>query len=639
MSVQFGKCNFDGRPVASQDLDEVRPVLAPYGPDAEGFICEDNFAILYRAFYTTKEAQRETQPHVTPSGFILTWDGRLDNREELIGQLSKDLSSESTDLEIVAAAYQHWATNAFAKLIGDWALSVWNPKARTLVLAKDFLGTRHLYYMIENGQVTWCTILDALVLSARRTFKLEQEYVAGWLASFPAPHLTPYVGIHSLPPSSFICLTGRTQSLNKYWDFDPKKKIRYVTDAEYEEQFRVVFSEAVRRRLRADGPVLAELSGGMDSSSIVCTADHIAAQGFSGGVRLDTVSYYDDDEPAWDERPYFTKIEQKRGRSGCHIVVSSETLFNLDIGDHFLAAIPRMTEHCTEAAGQFAVCLSTQGNRVVLSGTGGDETMGGVPTSIPEIADLLARPQLGNLAHQLKMWALTQRKPWMSVLFEAVRGFLPFAPANIPKHKLPASWLDPRFVRRFQRALTGYESRLKLFGPLPSFQINMFALEFLRRELACCAVCAGALHEKRYPYLDRTLLEFIYAIPREQLVRPGNRRSLMRRALVGIVPEEILQRRRKAFISRSPILAISGQASRLVEMNRAMASGSFRIVDVGAFCEALQAVRTGLNVPLVALIRTLEVELWIRQAVSHGKLMRPSPPMLLDATATRITSC
>jgi len=265
--------------------------------------------------------------------------------------------------------------------------------------------------------------------------------------------------------------------------------------------------------------------------------------------------------------------------------------------------------------------------------------MGEVPTSIPEIADLLARPQLGNLAHQLKMWALTQRKPWMSVLFEAVRGFLPFAPANIPKHKLPASWLDPRFVRRFQRALTGYESRLKLFGPLPSFQINMFALEFLRRELACCAACAGALHEKRYPYLDRTLLEFIYAIPREQLVRPGNRRSLMRRALVGIVPEEILQRRRKAFISRSPILAISGQASRLVEMNRAMASGSFRIVDVGAFCEALQAVRTGLNVPLVALIRTLEVELWIRQAVSHGKLMRPSPPMLLDATATRITSC
>ena len=87
MSVQFGKCNFDGKPVDPKDLDEVRPVLAPYGPDGEGYICKDNVGILYRAFHTTKESRREIQPHVSPSGFVLTWDGRLDNREELIGEL------------------------------------------------------------------------------------------------------------------------------------------------------------------------------------------------------------------------------------------------------------------------------------------------------------------------------------------------------------------------------------------------------------------------------------------------------------------------------------------------------------------------------------------------------------------------
>ena len=94
MSVQFGKCNFDGKPVDPRGLDEVRPVLAPYGPDGEGYICKDNFGILYRAFHTTKESRREQQPYILASGAVLTWDGRLDNREELIGQLAGELSRD-----------------------------------------------------------------------------------------------------------------------------------------------------------------------------------------------------------------------------------------------------------------------------------------------------------------------------------------------------------------------------------------------------------------------------------------------------------------------------------------------------------------------------------------------------------------
>jgi asparagine synthase (glutamine-hydrolysing) len=180
MSVQFGKCNFDGRPVDPHDLDEVRPLLAPYGPDAEGCLCKDNYGILYRAFHTTKESRRETQPHVSKSGAVITWDGRLDNREDLIQRLGGGLSAGSTDLEIVAAGYERWGTNAFAALVGDWAISVWNPKDQSLVLVKDFIGTRHLYYSVDKYRAAWCTILDPLVLFAERSFKLEEEYLAGW---------------------------------------------------------------------------------------------------------------------------------------------------------------------------------------------------------------------------------------------------------------------------------------------------------------------------------------------------------------------------------------------------------------------------------------------------------------------------
>jgi asparagine synthase (glutamine-hydrolysing) len=307
MSVQFGKLNFDGNPIDSDELTRVQHLLEPYGPDGEGSLSKDNVGILYRAFHTNAESRREQQPYRCLSGTVITWDGRLDNREDLIQQLDRRLWHAATDVEIVAAAYEHWNTDAFARLIGDWALSIWNPKDRSLTLAKDFAGARPLYYTVETDQLTWCTVLDPLVLCAGRTFPLEEEYIAGWLSLYPATNLTPYVGVHSVPPSCFVRITKGKQKVLKYWDFCPSRTIRYHTDGEYEEHFRAVFSESVRRRLRSDTPVLAELSGGMDSSSIVCVADRVLANGHAETPRLDTISFYDDSEPNWNERPYFTK--------------------------------------------------------------------------------------------------------------------------------------------------------------------------------------------------------------------------------------------------------------------------------------------------------------------------------------------
>ena len=184
----------------------------------------------------------------------------------------------------------------------------------------------------------------------------------------------------------------------------------------------------------------------------------------------------------------------------------------------------------------------------MLSGIGGDEVTGGVPTPIPELEDHLARGHFRTLAHQLKVWALNKRKPWFYLLFDAARGFFPPALVGVPKHKRPAPWLNPAFVKRNRAALTGYEDRTKIFGPLPSFQGNVCTVDGLRRQLACSDLSSDLPREKRYPYLDRGLLEFVSAIPPEQLVRPGQRRSLMRRALIGIVPDELLNRKRKAYM-------------------------------------------------------------------------------------------
>ncbi len=636
MSVQFGKWSFDGPPPSREFLDRVNALLAPYGPDNGNSYQKDGVSIIYRAFHTTKESRRETQPYICESGAVITWDGRLDNREELIHLLNDSLSIDSTDVSILSAAYERWGTDCFAKLIGDWSLSIWDPNERSLILAKDPVGARHLYYSVENNQVTWSTILDPLVLCAEKTFGLKEEYIAGWFSFLPAAHLTPYVGIDSVPPSCFARLEPGRKIILKYWDFDPGKKVRYHRDADYEEHFRTVFAEAVRRRLRSDSPILAELSGGMDSSSIVCMADTIITRRAADTPRLDTLSYYADSEPNWNEFPYFTKVEEQRGRTGCHIDVGTQRLFSPDTVPQTFAATPGSRGgQSTKASLQFAACMASQGNRVLLSGIGGDEVTGGVPTPTPQLMDLLARARFKELAHQLKVWALNKRKPWFHLLFEATREFFPSAIAGVPKHIQPPSWLYPDFVRRYRAALTGYRTRVKLFGPLPSFQENLSTLNSLRRKLACSALPSAPPYEKRYPYLDRDLLEFMYAVPREQLVRPGQRRSLMRRALIGIVPDELLNRKRKAFVVRGPITAISAEWGRLMDLSQHMISGSMGIVEPHSYRELLRKAHEGQEVQIVTLLRALGVEFWLKALSDHGLMKGGSPTMLHPSDALR----
>jgi asparagine synthase (glutamine-hydrolysing) len=622
MSVQFGRWNFEGQPAGTDYIEKVSAALAPYGPDSNESYSKGGVRILYRAFHTTRESRREKQPHISSSRAVITWDGRLDNRAELISELSDSLTNGSTDVAIVAMAFEKWGANCFAKLIGDWALSIWNPGNRSLILAKDPIGTRHLYYSFDNNQVTWSTILDPLVRLAGKTFALNEQYIAGWFSMFPAVDLTPCVGINSVPPSSCVLLRPGKHTVSKYWDFDPKNKIRYRTEAEYEEHFRVVFAKAVQRKLRSDRPVLAELSGGRDSSSIVCMADTIVARGAADTPRLDTISYFDDAEPNWNERPYFTKVEEKRGRTGWHVNVGAQDPEKIPVPEPSPESphgrfVP--TPGCDgRTSSQMRMCMASQGNRVVLSGIGGDEVMGGVPTPAPELENLLARAQFGALAHQLKVWALEKRKPWFHLFWEAARGFFPPALVGVPKCMRPVPWLQSSFVKHHWAALSGYPRRTELFGALPSFQENMSTLDALRRQLTRTALPFEPPFEKRYPYLDRGLLEFMFAVPREQLVRPTQRRSLMRRALVGIVPDEILNRRTKAFVARSPMVAISNDWAHFAEMTQNMLSNSLRIVDSERISEVLQKARRGEEVPMVTLRRTLCLEGWLKDLRALG---------------------
>ena len=623
MNVQFGLWNCDGRPVDPDDLERIESVLRPYGPDHHGRYLGMDICIECHGFRTIREERNETQPYTTPEGRIVVWDGRLDNRRELLSTCADQVESASTDVAIVAAAYESLRATAFSKFVGDWAVAIWDPHDRSLVLARDYVGVRHLCYQFETDRVRWSTILEPLVLLSGKTLSLSEEYLAGCFSSFPAAHLTPYVQIQVVPPSCFVTIKDGRRTIERYWDPDSRRRIDYPGDREYEEHFRVVFAEAVRRRIQSDFPIVAELSGGIDSSSIVCMADAIQPEGVApGSPRLDTLSYFNDSEPNWNERPYFTKVEEKRGRAGCRIAIGSEESLRQQSTKVRLGLTPNSGGPPEEVREQIRAFTRSGGHRVLISGIGGDEFTGGVPEPEPELRDLLARARFAAFTRQLKAWSLVRRRPWFNLLFETLVGFFPWSTGSLPAHSRPAPWLHPDFAERNCAALAGYPSRSSVFGPLPSFQDNLSALATLRRQLGCYPPSSDPLLEKRYPFLDRDFIEFSFAVPRNQLVRPGERRSLLRRALHGIVPDEVLYRRRKAYGTRPILSAIASEARGLDEMSKNLMSASLGMVDAAKFREAIERVRVGQAVPVIQFTRTLAIELWLRGQSIEGRPFR-----------------
>ena len=199
MSVQFGKWNFNGIPLDQQYVRSVAQFLKPYGPDQESAYFDEHVALQFHTCFSTGGFTEGRQPYRTPTGNVFMWDGRLDNREELVSDLSTDEVRPLPDVAIVAALYDKSGTKCFSKLIGDWGLSIWEPAQQALVLAKDVAGVRPLYYAISSTDFTWCSLLKPLVAFCPHSLAIEEEYIAGWFSLFPAASLTAYRGIRAVP--------------------------------------------------------------------------------------------------------------------------------------------------------------------------------------------------------------------------------------------------------------------------------------------------------------------------------------------------------------------------------------------------------------------------------------------------------
>lgn len=619
MSVQAGVFHFDGTPASSDWLLNAGANLREYGPDAEYTHVNGSLGLLYRPFDTTAESQYEPQPSVLADGTILMWDGRLDNRDELIRSLGSLLNSQTSDLAIVASAYERYGTDCFHALIGDWALSISHPNRRTIILARDYIGVKQLFFYLKRDSLLWSSHLAALAQCGDR-FNVCDEYIAGYLAFKPDARLTPYEGIRSVPPGTFMVIRDARATQHRFWNFDPSRRTHYKTDAEYEEHYLFLLRQSLRRRLRASAPVLSSLSGGLDSSSMVCIADDLLARGETE-TRVATVSYYDRSEPDEDDSYYLTLVEKKRGRSGFHIELRRpEDCLPFEYAA--FRPVPGFAIRA-EVTDPVSEIVRQGGYRVFLNGTGGDEMNAQALSISVVIADALMRFRPLTAGKDLLAWSHLTRRPLLHLLCEAVLELLPLnIRAKFSSRGELQRWIKRKFAAKYRVRARQLEDLPGVWFWRPGPRDAAQTIMTLSNDLT---FSSPSRVEQRYPYLDQDLVEFLTSIPFSQLLRPGNRRSLMRRALSDLLPREILERKTKLSATRCYSLALQKHWNRV---NHALASplvSHLGYIDRNKLHDDLLDVRNG-HCPfhLVRLLKALSLELWLQDAGSRGIISTPT---------------
>lgn len=612
MSAIFGVRRPSRAIATKSELLCLAEATARYAFDGVSVKTVGRVGMGFQPYYTHARSTLETDPASDRYGNLLSFDGRLDNYVDLCAELNLN-PLQTPDSQIVLEAFVKWKERCFSHFIGDWALVLWWEREQSMYLARDHAGTRTLYFQNDKEVLRWSTHLETFFVDGA-SIPLDENYAACYLAARPVRDLTPYEGIRAVLPAHYVIVREDKCSQRAHWEWMARNTTYYRSDKEYEEHFLALFKQSVERRTGPGAPILAQLSGGMDSTSIVCMSDHIRRSQNPRVELLDTISFYDDNEPNCNERPYFSLVEAKRGKVGIHIesTFASRTFEPHDCsqGIYRLPAADSSTIYRERILDK---AMQPMQYRAILNGTGGDEVLGGIPIAIPELADYLVSGHIGLFVRRSIDWCLTDRSPFFKTLIDTLHYvFNLYLNASAQEKPIPP-WIAPSLCKICKDRANKDVTRCAYFGMAPHLIDNGRAWWSVLDSLPHLFPKLLSRPEYRYPYLDRDLVDYLFSIPREQLLRPGRRRSLMRRALAPIVPEEILERRRKAFVVRGPLTAIQ-QSRRVLEMlisESIIADAGF--VDSTPLRIALELTASG-TAPLwwQTILRAITLELWLR---------------------------
>lgn len=567
MSAIWGVIYRNGKRVSEEAKRSLVDRLSLYKVDSINTWEKGSIYLGCGLQYITQESLQEILPFYDRyKGLAITADAIIDNRSELFKQLKipKEAQPCITDSELILLSYEKWGADCPRYLIGDFSFVIWDEKKDELFCVRDHVGKRTFYYYCDDNTFAFGTLIKPIFDLVGKKPDLNDKWIADFLV-LKGPVLSveyaesPYEGIYQLEPGHSLTVDKKGRTKRRYWDpLKEVKPLKLKSDEEYIEEFKKVFFEAVRCRLRSISDVGIMLSGGLDSGSIAC----VAAQELSGeGKRLRAFSSIPMEGYEFNDKKYRHFIPDERE----YIRTIGEKYDNVDIEycrnegkdsvkdmDKYIDILEQPYKTIENSFWVFSMAekAAKKGCRVLLSGQSGNTTISFGDFDV-HIKTLFGKGKLIKMKREIDSLAKLYNLPKKRVIMEVIRVLLPYGLRKVVSNRVRKNIKDyeafpvnPELVEKWnvkkRLEKKGYNLKPEKFYNLKDIHkyivdnvsFSQVAIPETKASLAYGIV-------ERDPSRDKRVIEFCLSLPSDQFVRNGVERRLIREAMKGILPEKI----------------------------------------------------------------------------------------------------
>ncbi len=526
------------------------------GPDDSGVHVKSGIGLGHARLSVIDLSEAGHQPMMTRNDQIrIVFNGEIYNFKELRTELEKKgyQFQSHTDTEVILNGYHHWGTDIFSRLRGMFAIAIWNNCKGELILARDRVGKKPLFYAWHEGILLFGSEIKAILACETFSRKPDLEAIHHYLSLqyVPAPW-SAFQGIKKVPQASYMVVSRKGAAcINRFWQLPRPTEARYRPIEELQEELIALIDESVRLRMTSDVPLGAFLSGGVDSSAVVA----MMARHSSGRIKTFCIGF---DEAEYDERAYARMVAERYDTDHHEMVIRPNAM---DI-------LPKLIWHYNEpfadpsAVPTYYVSeIARRQVTVALNGDGGDESFLGYS--------------------RYKQCLQTE---WISRIPRVLRSLSPQLSKSIPvsweRYRIPRiarRWLDyisEKDSRRYapamayfyeQDKLAGYDENLisyissssldlleKYFSESPSYvggaawaDIHTYLPDDLLVKVDIASMAHGL--EARSPLLDHNLMEWAARILPSQKIVNGETKNILKSAMKAYLPHDVLYRPKMGF--------------------------------------------------------------------------------------------